>query len=84
MESYTIDFWRSLTDDDGQSHEVCESRIHVEANSPDEARKRAEAAFCEEKGVQIWTERADRMTLEGHEERPGGVRLDEPWRHVDT
>lgn len=89
MSSYTVDFWKSVENEDGQSHEVCAARLQVEAGDADEARKRAEGLFCGERGLTDWSEGADRVSVEAPDAPPRpaaapGDDADQPWSHVDT
>ena len=59
MPSFNVRFIKTVCDDTGHEHLVCQAAFPVEAPSLTEAVRQAEADFCRQKHVHDWTIFAD-------------------------
>jgi hypothetical protein len=59
MPSFEVRFIKTVPDDTGHDHYVCQAHLMLEAQSDTDACERGVAAFCRDRHLDDWTTHAD-------------------------
>lgn len=61
---YVVTFYKTVTDDRGWDHEICQDVIRLRARDESSALSRAKAEFCRSRGLHDWSQHVDRYQVE--------------------